>query len=202
MKLILASNNAHKFEEFSKLVANLDIELISQKEANCNFEVDETGSTFEENSYLKAIAVTKATGIAAVADDSGLCVNALNGEPGLYSARYGLGHEASDENRYCYLLGRMHEVTDRSAKFVTSICCTMPNGDVIRAFGEMKGHISTLPVGNNGFGYDPIFIPDDANGKHSAELSMEEKNAISHRGKAMREFANKLKDYLNNGIDK
>ena len=195
MKLILASNNAHKMQEFSRLVENMDIELISQKEAGCCFEVEETGTTFEENAYLKASAVTKATGEAAVADDSGLMVEALGGEPGVYSARYGLGHEAPDVARYSYLLGRLHGEKNRKAKFVSCICCTFPNGDVLRARGEMQGSIAELPKGENGFGYDPVFIPDGYT-RHNAELTMEEKNAISHRGKSMREFAGKLEDYL------
>lgn len=196
MKLILASNNNHKLEEFTKLVEAMEIELISQKEAGFFFEVDETGTTFEENAYLKAAAVTNATGEAAVADDSGLMVDALNGEPGVYSARYGLGHEAPDIARYAYLLGRLHGVEDRTAKFVSCICCTFPNGDVLRARGEMKGSIALLPRGENGFGYDPVFLPEGSE-KTNAELTMEEKNAISHRGKSMREFAVKLEEYLN-----
>ena len=195
MKLILASNNAHKLEEFSKLVENMDIELVSQKDAGCDFEVDETGTTFEENAFLKAKAVTDATGCAAVADDSGLMVDALGGEPGIYSARYGLGHEAPDIARYSYLLGRLHNVEDRSAKFVSCICCTFPNGDVITAKGELHGSIALLPKGENGFGYDPVFVAEGSD-RHNAELTTEEKNAISHRGKALREFAPKLEEYL------
>lgn len=195
MKLILASNNKHKLEEFSKLCEKMDIELVSQRDAGCDFEVDENGTTFEENAYLKAKAVTDATGEAAVADDSGLMVDALNGEPGIYSARYGLGHDASDVARYSYLLGRLCGKEDRSAKFVSCICCTFPNGDVISARGELHGKIAELPKGENGFGYDPVFIPDGME-KHTAELTMEEKNAISHRGVALREFAPRLEDYL------
>ena len=159
MKLILASNNANKLKEFRSLVADLDIELLSQKEAGCDFEVEETGTTFEENAYLKASAVTEATGIAAVADDSGLCVDALGGEPGIYSARYGLGHAASDEERYRYLLQKMEGVEDRSARFVCCICCTFPDGSVIRSRGECEGEILLAPKGQNGFGYDPVFHP-------------------------------------------
>ena len=173
----------------------MDIELISQRDAGCDFEVDETGTTFEENAYLKAKAVTDATGLPAVADDSGLMVDALNGEPGVYSARYGLGHEAPDIARYSYLLGRLHGQDNRSAKFVSCICCTFPNGDVIRTRGEMPGSIAYFPKGDNGFGYDPVFIAE-GNTKHNAELTLEEKNAISHRGKAMREFAPKLEEYI------
>ena len=192
MKLILASNNANKLKEFRSLVADLDIELLSQKEAGCDFEVEETGTTFEENAYLKASAVTEATGIAAVADDSGLCVDALGGEPGIYSARYGLGHAASDEERYRYLLQKMEGVEDRSARFVCCICCTFPDGSVIRSRGECEGEILLAPKGQNGFGYDPVFHPLCLN-KSMAELNPEEKNAISHRGKALRAFIEELR---------
>ena len=193
MKLILASNNANKLKEFRSLVADLDIELLSQKEAGCDFEVEETGTTFEENAYLKASAVTEATGIAAVADDSGLCVDALGGEPGIYSARYGLGHTASDEERYRYLLQKMEGVEDRSARFVCCICCTFPDGSVIRSRGECEGEILLAPKGQNGFGYDPVFHPLCLD-KSMAELNPEEKNAISHRGKALRAFIEELRE--------
>ena len=192
MKLILASNNANKLKEFRSLVADLDIELLSQKEAGCDFEVEETGTTCEENAYLKASAVTEATGIAAVADDSGLCVDALGGEPGIYSARYGLGHAASDEERYRYLLQKMEGVEDRSARFVCCICCTFPDGSVIRSRGECEGEILLAPKGQNGFGYDPVFHPLCLD-KSMAELNPEEKNAISHRGKALRAFIEELR---------
>ena len=192
MKLILASNNANKLKEFRSLVADLDIELLSQKEAGCDFEVEETGTTFEENAYLKASAVTEATGIAAVADDSGLCVDALGGEPGIYSARYGLGHAASDEERYRYLLQKMEGVEDRSARFICCICCTFPDGSVIRSRGECEGEILLAPKGQNGFGYDPVFHPLCLD-KSMAELNPEEKNAISHRGKALRAFIEELR---------
>ncbi|MBQ8076553.1 MAG: XTP/dITP diphosphatase [Oscillospiraceae bacterium] len=192
MKLILASNNANKLREFRSLVADMDIELLSQREAGCDFEVDETGTTFEENAYLKASAVTAATGYAAVADDSGLCVDALNGEPGIYSARYGLGHAASDRERYEYLLKKLEGVEDRSARFVCCICCTFPDGSVIRSRGECEGEILHSPKGSGGFGYDPVFHPDCVD-KAMAELTPEEKNAISHRGKALRAFIEELR---------
>lgn len=197
MKLILASNNKNKLREFGQLVSDMDIELIGQRDAGCDFEVEETGTTFEENAYLKCSAVTNATGIAAFADDSGLVVDALNGEPGVYSARYGLGHDASDADRYNYLLKKMEGIENRSARFVCSICCTMPNGDIIRARGECEGYIMHEAHGNGGFGYDPVFHPLCTD-KGMAELTPEEKNAISHRGKALREFIKKLDEYLKN----
>ena len=194
MKMILASNNKGKLREMRELLADMDIEVLSQREAGLDFEVDETGTTFEENSYLKAKAVTDASGLPAVADDSGLVVEYLNGEPGVYSARYTGNPEHNDADRYNYLLKKMEGVSDRRAKFVSAVCCTFPNGDVIRTRGECCGELLHAPVGEHGFGYDPIFRPDDTEGS-MAELTDEEKNAISHRGKAVREFIEKLREY-------
>lgn len=195
MKIILASNNKNKLREFKELVAGMDVELVGQREAGCDFEVDETGETFEENAFLKAEAVTRATGFTAIADDSGLVVDALNGEPGVYSARYGLGHEASDAERYTYLLNKLGAETQRSARFVCCICCTMPDGTVLKTRGECEGEILFAPRGENGFGYDPIFRPLGQE-KSMAELTAEEKNAISHRGRALREFMKIFKEKI------
>lgn len=196
MKLILASNNMNKLREFRQLVAGMDIELISQREAGCDFEVEETGATFEENAYLKASTVTAATGCAAVADDSGLMVDALGGEPGVYSARYGPGHAATDAERYNYLLAKLGDEKNRSARFVCCICCTVPDGTVLTSRGECEGEILYAPRGTNGFGYDPVFRPLGQQ-RGMAELTGEEKNAISHRGKALREFIKILKEHMN-----
>ena len=200
MRLILASNNKNKLREFRQLVEGMDIELLSQSEAGLNLDVEETGATFEENAYLKAKAVTDALGCAAVADDSGLEVDALYGEPGVYSARYGPGHDASDRDRYTYLLNKLGDETNRSARFVCCICCTMPDGTVLGTRGECEGEIMYAPKGENGFGYDPVFKPLAAD-RGMAELTPDEKNAISHRGMALREFAEELKRYKN-GTDK
>ena len=194
MKMILASNNQKKLAELQTLLADLGVEIVPQREAGCNFEVDETGETFEENAYLKAIAVTKATGEAAVADDSGLMVDALNGAPGVYSARFTGNHEDSDEQRCLYLLEKLRGVEDRRAKFVSCICCTFPNGDVLRARGECAGVIAESPTGSGGFGYDPVFVPDGFSCS-MAELSSETKNEIAHRGRAIRIFKEELKNY-------
>ena len=195
MKMILATNNAHKFQEFRELLEDRDIELIMQKDAGCDFEVEETGTTFEENAYLKASAVTNHTGIAAIADDSGLCVDALDGAPGLYSSRYGPGHEASDRDKYMYLLKKMEGVEDRTAKFVSCICCTFPNGDVLTSRGELHGRILEEPVGEGGFGYDPVFWADESD-KPNGLFTTEEKNAISHRGRALRAFLTEYEEYM------
>lgn len=194
MKIILASNNKGKLREMRELLAELGIEVVSQREAGFDIEVEETGTTFEENSYLKASAITALSGLPAVADDSGLMVDYLGGEPGVYSARYTGNHEDSDVDRYLYLLRKMEGVSDRRAKFVSAVCCTFPNGDVIRTRGECHGEILHAPVGEHGFGYDPIFGPDCSEGS-MAQLTDEEKNAISHRGKAVREFIEKLREY-------
>ena len=197
MKMILASNNAAKLREMRELLAGLDVELLSQREAGCDFEVEETGETFEENAYLKASAVTRATGEAAVADDSGLAVDALDGAPGVRSARFTGSHEDSDEARNACLLRLLSQVPEgaRGARFVSCICCTLPDGTVLRARGECGGAIAYVPRGENGFGYDPLFLSDDYPGKTMAELSPKEKNSVSHRGRAIRKFREELIRY-------
>ena len=196
MRLILASNNKNKLREFRQLVEGMDIELLSQSEAGLHLYVQERVTTFEQNAYLMAKAVTDAVGCAGVADDSGLVVDALGGEPGVYSARYGPGHDASDADRYNYLLNKLGDEKNRSARFVCCICCTMPDGTVLRARGECEGEIMHGPKGDGGFGYDPVFKPDAVE-CGMAELTPDEKNAISHRGKALRAFAEELKRYYN-----
>ena len=194
MKLILASDNAHKLLEFHKLFQGTDVELMTKKEAGFTDEVAETGTTFAENAYIKAEAVMRATGCAAIADDSGLCVDALDGAPGVYSARYTGNHSDSDEDRYRLVLKNLEGREDRTARFVSELCCVFPNGDVLRARGVCEGEILTAPRGANGFGYDPIFLPRGYD-RSMAELTMEEKNAISHRGRALESFKKEWEDY-------
>lgn len=194
MKMILASNNKKKLLEMQTLLAELGVELISQRDAGCDFEVEETGTTFEENAFLKADAVTKATGEIAVADDSGLMVEALDGAPGVYSARFTGSHEATDEERYLYLLKKLEGVENRAAKFVSCICCTFPNGDVLRSRGECCGRIALSPSGSGGFGYDPVFIPDGY-AQTMGALGAEVKNRIAHRGRSIRAFQEELRNY-------
>lgn len=196
IRLILASNNAHKIREFRELVEGMDVELLSQREAGLELDVEETGTTFEANAYIKAKAVTDALGCAAVSDDSGLEVDCLDGRPGVYSARYGGGHDVSDEDKNAYLLKEMGDTDKRTARYVCAICCTMPDGHVIECRGECEGEMLFAPRGNGGFGYDPIFKPEGYD-RAMAELTPDEKNAISHRGKAMREFLKKFEEYLN-----
>ena len=192
MKLILASNNKAKLREFKRMFEGTEVEIVSQREAGYDFEVEETGTTFEENSYLKAKAVTDASGCAAIADDSGIEVDCLGGEPGIYSARYGGGHDASDEERNNYMLAKMGDSTDRTARYVCAVCCTLPNGDVLRTRGECEGEILFAPKGEGGFGYDPLFYIDEK-GKTFAEMTPDEKHSMSHRGRAMMKFAESVK---------
>ena len=194
MRMVLSTDNAHKIKEFAQILSGSGIELIGKSEAGCHVSVEETGSSFAENAYLKAAAVCQATGLPAIADDSGLCVDALGGAPGIYSARYTGSHEDSDESRYRYLLQQMEGVEDRSARFVSAICCVLPDGTVLRAEGVCQGSILCAPAGENGFGYDPIFQPEGFEVSMS-QMSPEEKNAISHRGRALREFQREWERY-------
>lgn len=200
IKLILASNNAKKMKELREILSDMDVEILSQRAAGCDFEVDETGTTFAENAYLKAKAVFDATGEMTVADDSGLMVEALGGEPGVYSARYAPGgHDATDKERYEYLLKKMGDAANRRAKFVSSICCLLPDGRIIRTEGECCGQILTQPYGEGGFGYDPVFMPDGYD-ESMAQLGTEIKNRISHRAHALAKFKEELRK--TDGIDK
>jgi len=196
MRLVLASDNKGKLKEMRGLLSDMDIEVLSKSETGCTFEVEETGATFEENARIKALAVCKATGFAAIADDSGLEVFALSGEPGVYSARYSGSHEHSDEHRNSFLLGKLEGESDRRARFVSCVCCRFPNGDELCARGECEGSLLFEAKGDNGFGYDPIFVPAGFD-RTMGELSADEKNAISHRGKSFLELKNKLWQYLN-----
>ncbi len=195
MKLVLASKNKKKLAEMNEILSRLGIEVCSEAEAGVDVEVEETGETFEENSLLKARAVMEASGMPAIADDSGLCVDALGGAPGVYSARYG-GEGLDDTARYRLLLENMRGQMPRTARFVSVITCCFPNGDVISARGECPGTIAFAPMGEGGFGYDPVFFLPQMK-KTFAQLSAEEKNAISHRRKALEVFQAKLEEYLN-----
>lgn len=199
MKLVLASKNEKKLVELRNILMQMGVEVVSESEVGVDVEVEETGSTFEENAALKAKAVMQASGLPAIADDSGLMVDAMNGAPGVYSARYG-GEGLDDTSRYRLLLENMRGQLDRRCKFVSAICCAFPNGDLVTARGECAGTIAFAPKGEGGFGYDPIFFVP-ALKKTFSELTQEEKNEISHRGNALKEFKNELENYLN-GINK
>ncbi len=195
MKVVLASKNPHKLEEIRRILEKLDIVLVLESELGVDIDVEETGKTFEENSFLKANAVMKATGLPALADDSGIAVDALNGEPGIYSARYGFDDSLDDWGRLCLLLKNMENVPDgqRQAQFVCVITLVTPDGEVIQARGEAHGELLRQAVGSGGFGYDPIFYVPEL-GKTFAELPAEEKNRISHRAVALGRMYEKLKE--------
>ena len=190
MKVILASKNPHKLTELSVILSQHGFEIALESEYGLDIDVDETGTTFEANSLLKAEAVMKASGLPVLADDSGLMVDALDGAPGVYSARY--GHKSSDGERTAFLLENMKDVPDdkRTAKFVCVITCLWPDGRKIVARGECPGVITREVHGENGFGYDPVFYLPEL-GMTYAELPSEQKNAISHRARALQDFCRK-----------
>ena len=195
MKVVLASKNKHKLVEISRILEKLDIQLVLQSELGVDVDVEETGTTFEENSFLKAEAVMKATGLPALADDSGIAVDALNGEPGIYSARYGFDDSLDDWGRLLLLLKNTEHVPDgqRQAQFVCVITLVTPQGEVIQARGEAHGELLREAAGEGGFGYDPIFYYPPL-GKTFAEISADEKNQVSHRAVALKAMYEKLKE--------
>ena len=195
MKFVIASNNKHKVEEISRVLQPLSIETIAAKQAGVQFDVEETGKTFEENALIKGLAVSKACGMPTVADDSGLEVDALGGAPGIYSARYA-GVGATNANRIDKLLHELETFPQgmRTARFVCAVCCVFPDGSSVCARGECEGYIGFAPDGEGGFGYDPVFI-EKTTGLSFASLSDKQKDAVSHRGKALRELVLKLREY-------
>ena len=195
MKVVLASKNKHKLEEISQITKKFGMELVLQSQLGVDIDVEETGTTFEENSFLKAQAVMQATGLSALADDSGIAVDALNGEPGIYSARYGFDPTLDDWGRLQLLLKNTEHVPDgqRQAQFVCVITLVTPQGQIIQARGEVHGELLRAPAGENGFGYDPIFYYPPF-GKTLAQAAPEEKNQVSHRANALKVLYQKLKE--------
>lgn len=191
MKLIIASNNKGKVREYKQILEPLGYEVLSQNEAGINIEVEENGATFAENSAIKARAIYEIMHCAVLADDSGLAVDALNGEPGVYSARY--GNKSSDEERSQFILERMKSIDEekRTARFICAIHFIKENGEEISVEGKCEGKIGYELIGQNGFGYDPIFMYD---GKSFAQHSQEFKNLVSHRGNALKELVEKIKN--------
>ena len=197
MKFIIATNNKKKLRELGAILNKLGVEAVSLAEAGVESDAEETGATFEENSRIKALAAMKVSGLAAIADDSGLEVDALGGEPGIYSARYGGELCHNDTERYEYLLNNLKDVPDgkRTARFVSVITCVFPDGREISARGEIEGEILRSPSGEGGFGYDPVFFVRGEN-MTMAEMPQERKNEISHRARSLALMAKKLVEVL------
>ncbi len=192
MKFIIATNNAKKLVELERILNPLGIEAVSAKEAGVVLdEVDETGTTFSENAFIKANAAFEKTGMPAVADDSGICVDALDGRPGIFSARYSPEDCVTDEDRTAKILEKLEGVPDgeRTAHYTCAICCILPDGKRIDIEERCEGKIGYSFIGNGGFGYDPIFMQGD---KSFAQLTAEEKDKVSHRGKALRKLKAEL----------
>jgi XTP/dITP diphosphohydrolase len=197
-RIIFATGNAGKMREIRLILGDLGYEILSMKEAGANPEIEENGASFADNSEIKARAVWNCTGDIVLADDSGLVVDALGGEPGIYSARY-LGEDTPYEVKNRNIIKRLEGVKgeERSARFVCNIAAVLPDGTILHTEAAMEGLIAEKPAGNGGFGYDPIlYLPEF--GKTSAELTIEQKNQISHRGKALEamkaELAKALKE--------
>lgn len=196
MDFLIATNNKGKLLEIKRILSPLQIRAVSLKEAGVSADPDETGTTFEENARIKALAGLRVSGMPSIADDSGLEVDALNGAPGVYSARYA-GPGASDGDRIDKLLGELNGVGEagRGARFICVVCCAFPDGRLIEVRGACEGRIALRREGNGGFGYDPVFL-ERTTGKSFAALSSAEKDRLSHRGRALRAFAGALKTAL------
>ena len=195
--VVVATGNPHKVIEIEAILSTVmrDVRFVALGELGDFPDPVEDGETFSDNAHIKAVTALDETGLSmAVADDSGLCVNALNGGPGVYSARFG-GEGLDDIGRYRLLLQMMHGQADRRAHFHTTITCAFPDGDILQNDGDVEGTIAFAPMGENGFGYDPVFFMPDKR-KTFAQLTAEEKAEISHRGKALRAFKETLRAYL------
>ena len=195
LKIVLATRNNHKAEELQRILVaqNLDVEILNLTAYPDAPEVVETESTFEGNALLKARAICTHTGLPAIADDSGLCVNSLNGMPGVLSARWSGADKNIDEENLDLVLKQISDVPDvrRGAQFVCKAVAVFPDGTELIASGSVEGEIIRQPKGTNGFGYDPIFRPFNSE-LTTAQMSAEQKDEISHRGKALRDLANQL----------
>lgn len=193
-KIIFATGNEGKMREIREILKDLGMEVLSMKQAGVSMDIAEDGKNFGENAEIKAMAVWKKTGGIVLADDSGLVVDCLNGEPGIYSARY-MGEDTSYEIKNQNIIERAAKARggERSARFLCNIAAVLPDGEVLHTEAAMEGLIAEKPAGNGGFGYDPIlYIPEY--GKTGGELTMEEKNKISHRGKALKAMKERLQE--------
>lgn len=194
MKIIAATKNKGKIREIQEILSPLGFEVISQQEAGYDLDILETGDTFERNALIKARALAMICDEHVLADDSGLCIASLDGRPGIYSARYA-GEGATDADKVTKILAEMDGIKDRDAKFVTSVAFIFPDGTEITASGEVLGHITQAPSGENGFGYDPIFYSEELQ-KTFAAASDAEKNSVSHRSRALAALCEKLKKHM------
>lgn len=199
LKIVLATRNNHKAQELQRILAeqNLAIEIVTLSQFPDAPEVVETESTFEGNALLKARAISAHTGLPAIADDSGLCVNALNGMPGVLSARWSGASSDIDEQNLQLVLKQISDVPEvrRGAQFVCKAVAVFPDGTELIASGTVEGEIVSKPVGSNGFGYDPIFRPVNSE-LTTAQMSPEQKDAISHRGKALKDLADQIANFI------
>ncbi|MBQ2911824.1 MAG: RdgB/HAM1 family non-canonical purine NTP pyrophosphatase [Clostridia bacterium] len=196
-KLLIATNNQKKLKELSAILIDLGFECVTLRDMGLDIDPEETGTTFAENSYIKAKCGMEASGLPCIADDSGLAVDALDGAPGIYSARY---CEGTDEDRVAFLLKNMENVadSDRTARFVSAITCVFPNGDTISAEGYCEGVITRQVMGDGGFGYDPVFLVPEHKATF-AQIPQAVKNEISHRANALKIFKAKMELYLKEG---
>ena len=196
MKAVLASNNKHKLVEIKTMLSGKFDDILTLKDLNIDIEIEENGSTFEENAYIKASTIAKLTNMCAIADDSGICVLALDGEPNIYSARYA-GEPCNDKNNNVKLLSKLHALEKngspvvRTAYFQSVVVLCQPDGSYVSGSGRTYGKIIDEYRGANGFGYDPIFLSSELN-KTFGEATMEEKNTISHRSRALKDLLSKL----------
>ena len=200
-KVIIASNNAHKINEIKNMLSEYGWDILSLKEAGIDIDIDETGETFEENSYIKAKTIMDIKHDSIViADDSGLEVYAIDNKPGIYSARFA-GEHGNDKKNNNKLLELLKDVPDekRGARFVSVIQMLFPNGKKLTAKGIVEGKIGYIEKGSNGFGYDPLFIIPELN-KAFAELTFDEKNSISHRARALKDLKRQLKELIGKGV--
>ncbi len=193
-KIVFATGNQDKLKEIRMILADLDVEIVSMKEEGVSIDIEENGTTFEENAVIKAKAVAECTDAIVLADDSGLEIDYLNKEPGIYSARY-MGEDTSYEIKNQNLLDRLSGVPkeERTARFVCAIAAVLPDKEVIVKRETIEGYIGYEPAGENGFGYDPIFYVDEYNCS-TAQLPAEKKNELSHRGKALRAMKDALRE--------
>lgn len=195
-KIIFATGNTGKMKEIRSILGDMDVEILSMKEAGIDIEIEENGTTFTENAVIKASAIAKECGEIVLADDSGLEIDFINKEPGVYSARY-MGEETSYHIKNANLIERLHGVPEekRTARFVCAIAAVFPDGSVKTTEGTIEGYIGYEEKGENGFGYDPIFCVPEF-GCTTAELTLEQKNVISHRGKALQKMKSILQEMI------